>query len=223
MDLQRPAGEIRRIDCRSLFTPLPNVPSREESVLLYIVTGKPVLKRVVPEIAPTRPSGGWTGKIDRMAAHRYNSPRSCASCRMKIWTGCSRILNGLICSPKFGPFIDRLAEGITDAGSPTAFPAYRKIHFKSVVVRIRNRFLRSDGSEIWTQRPAGSVDDFADLSGEDAVLCEWTAGWTAGRHLAWIAQTQAKSRVPGVGFLDDHQVMPLVSCVANVSSVPAAS
>ena len=43
-----------------------------------------------------------------------------------------------------------------------------------------------------------------------------------GRHLAGIAEAQAKSRVAGVGFLDDHQMMSLVSCVANVSRVPAA-
>ena len=45
------------VSTRLLFTPLPNVPSNELSLLSYNVMGNPLLRRVVPD--RVQPSVSW--------------------------------------------------------------------------------------------------------------------------------------------------------------------
>src|SRR5207237_5528437 len=111
-------------------------------------------------------------------------------------------------------FINRFAEGVAKQ-EIRPFSRVPQVRLKRVVIGVCNRLLCSDGSEIGTQRAARAIDDFARFPGEDAVLSEWPTSWTVDRQLAGIAQAQAKRRVPGVCLLHDHQMMALVSGVAQ--------
>src|SRR5215471_10945683 len=113
-----------------------------------------------------------------------------------------------------GPLIDRFAECVADQ-KIRPFAGIAQIHFERVVIGVCNRLLCGNRSVIGTQWPACSVYNLAVRSGEDTVFGEWPACRTTGCHIAWLAETQAKRRVARIRFLHNHQMMTLISCVAQ--------
>src|SRR5207244_924244 len=104
---------------------------------------------------------------------------------------------------------DRLSESVANE-KIRSLTCVSKICLKRIVIRIGDRLLRGDRTEIWSERSARSVKHLPGFAGEHAIFSEGAACWASRRYLAFIAQAQAEGGIPRIRFLHDHVVMSLI-------------